>query len=62
MAPVKLDWSWMLTEIEDVLSDLPSDPEPGPVLGVITRALERLGGDPDYLAMANVSHRGSAPA
>ena len=39
-----------MTEIEDVLSDLPSDPEPGPVLGAITRALERLGGDPEYLA------------
>ena len=62
MAPVKLDWSWMMTEIEAVFTDLPSTPEPGSVLGIITRALERLGGDPDYLAMANVSHRGSAPA
>jgi hypothetical protein len=51
-----------MTEIEYVLPDLPSDPEPGPVVGVITRALERLGGDLDYLAIADVSHRGSAPA
>ena len=39
-----------MTEIEEMLTDLPSDPEPGPVLGAITRALERLGGDPEYLA------------
>jgi len=39
-----------MTEIEEVLTDLPSTPEPSSVLGVITRALERLGGDPEYLA------------
>ena len=39
-----------MTEIEEMLTDLPSTPEPGSVLGVITRALERLGGDLDYLA------------
>jgi len=39
-----------MTKIEAALTDLPSDPEPGPVLGVVTRALERLGGDPEYLA------------
>ena len=39
-----------MTEIEAALTDLPSTPEPGSVLGVITRALERLGGDPEYLA------------
>jgi len=62
MAPVKLDWSWMMTEIEEMLTDLPPTPEPGSVLRAITRAFERLGSDPDYLAIANVSHRGSAPA
>ena len=51
-----------MTEIDGVLTDLPSDPEPGPVVVVIPRALERLRVDPVYLAIADVSHRGSAPA
>ena len=39
-----------MAEIEEKLTDLPSDTEPGPVLRVITRALKHLGGDPEYLA------------
>ena len=39
-----------MTEIEEMLTDLPSDSEPGPVLEAITHAMKRLGGDPEYLA------------